>query len=434
MEIAMNVSWIRRAACVWFFLALTWCLGAEGPTHAPLPLSNPLQDKNFYLLSVIERTPAARTMVGSNAMLAKIAAEKRAALSEAVRNCAPAPPAGGAGPGGGGPVPDVACYTKALRWTDDEISRSRAALGALAADGAIRQLVEGPVRQSGLYQRYSDKPTAALLEQTWEDAARKMNTGIDLYALGKQPPHQFDGPAYDVKSPEFARTVQLIAAVLDDDAKSLELFFQPSMRFVLELLRAQLRDEAGRHEPLEAGENRAAVRRVPTIRWAKFPYTVILVLGQGPDRAGVPLAPGGRLRLLPAVKAYREGKAPFILVSGGYVHPPLTPYSEAIEMKKALMTEFGVPEDAILVDPHARLTVTNMRNGARLIYRYGIPFDSKALVVSAPSHISSVEKAEFRDNLGYRSYKVGARISPFELEFVPQIEALNTDLSDLLDP
>jgi hypothetical protein len=419
MEITMKISWIRRLVCMCFFFVSVSCLGAELPAHKPLALSNPLQDKNFYLLSLIERTPAVKTVVVSDEALAKIGAAKRAALTEAVRTCAA----------------DVSCYTKALRWTDEEIAQSRAALGALGAKAPLAQLVEGPVRQSGLYQRYNEKPAAALLEQSWEDAARKMNIGIDLYALGLTPKHGFDAPSYDVKSPEFARTVQLLSAVLDNDAKSMELFFQPSLRFVIELLRAQLRDEAGRHEPLEAGENRAAVQRVPTLHWEKFPYTVILVLGQGPDRAGVPLAPGGRLRLLPAVKAFREGKAPFILVSGGYVHPPQTPYSEAIEMKKALMTEFGVPENAIIVDPHARLTITNMRNGARLIYRYGIPFNRKALVVSAPSHISSVEGFKFnRDDLGYKSYIVGSRLSPFELEFTPQIEALNTDNSDLLDP
>jgi uncharacterized SAM-binding protein YcdF (DUF218 family) len=137
----------------------------------------------------------------------------------------------------------------------------------------------------------------------------------------------------------------------------------------------------------------------------------------------------------PAVKAFREGKAPFIVVSGGYVHPPQTPYSEAIEMKKALLSEFGVPENAILADPHARVTLTNMRNTARLIYRYGIPFDRKALVVSDPSHISAVEGFKFnKDSLGYMPYRSGARLSPFALEFTPQIESLNTDGSDLLDP
>lgn len=414
----MNCSGVGRVFVTWSFLALTPGWGAE-PPHAPLVMSNPMQDKNFYVLSVIERTPAARAQIQSNDVLNKLAAAKRAALMESVRTC----------------VNDVPCYAKAMRWTDQEIASSRVALGQLAAaDGAVRKLVDGPVRQSGLYQRYSTKTSAEVLEQAWEDAARKMNIGIDIFALGEKPPHQFDGPAYDVKSPEFGRTMLMLSAVVNNESKPTDLFFQPSLRFIMELLHAQLRDEAGRHEPLEVGENLAAVRRVQRINWEQYPYTSILVLGQGPDREGVALAPGGRLRLLPAVKAFREGKAPVVIVSGGYVHPPLTPYNEAIEMKKVLMAEFGIPEDSILVDPHARITITNIRNANRLIYRNGIPFDRKALVVSSPSHIDSVQKATMRDNLGYMPYRTGTRISPFELEFVPQLDSLNTDLVDLMDP
>ena len=239
----------------------------------------------------------------------------------------------------------------------------------------MRQLVDGPLSKSGMYLRYGNRPPAEMLSQVWEDAARKMNDTIDIYALGQSARHPFDGGDSDVKSEHFGGNVQFIASILDSDAKSLDLFFEPTMRFTIELLQVQLRDEAGRHEPLEAGENKAAVNRVPTVRWAQYPYTVIVVLGAGPDHANVPLSPAGRLRLEPAVKAYREGKAPFILVSGGYVNPPLTPFNEALEMKKALMAEFGVPENVIIVDPQARITITNMRNAARLIYRYNIPFD-----------------------------------------------------------
>ena len=65
-------------------------------------------------------------------------------------------------------------------------------------------------------------------------------------------------------------------------------------------------------------------------------------------------------------------------MSGGFVHPAQTPYAEAIEMKKALIADFSIPQEAILVDPHARHTTTNMRNAARLLYRYAIPFESVA--------------------------------------------------------
>jgi uncharacterized SAM-binding protein YcdF (DUF218 family) len=96
------------------------------------------------------------------------------------------------------------------------------------------------------------------------------------------------------------------------------------------------------------------------------------------------LSPAGRLRDELAAKRFRDGKAPFLIVSGGFVHPIRTEFSEAIEMKHDLMTRFGIPADSIIVDPHARHTTTNMRNAARLMYRYGIPFDKTALVTTDP--------------------------------------------------
>jgi len=76
---------------------------------------------------------------------------------------------------------------------------------------------------------------------------------------------------------------------------------------------------------------------------------VIVVPGEGGDRITWSLAPEGKLRVEIAARRWRERRAPLILVSGGYVHPNQTPFSEAVEMKKSLMADFGVPEDAILI-------------------------------------------------------------------------------------
>jgi hypothetical protein len=90
------------------------------------------------------------------------------------------------------------------------------------------------------------------------------------------------------------------------------------------------------------------------------------------------------------------------------------------------------------VDPHARLTVTNLRNCVRLIYRYGIPFEKKALSIESQSQAGGVGSDQFMDRYikryGYAPFRVGARISPFELELIPLIDSLNMDNSDLLDP
>jgi hypothetical protein len=214
--------------------------------------------------------------------------------------------------------------------------------------------------------------------------------------------------------------------------------FSPSLRFATELMWLNHRDEAGRHEPLETKENEAAFRHVASVDWTKFPYLAIVVPGAWNDRPGVHLSPGGKLRDEIAAKRFREGKARFLIVSGGYVHPERTEYSEAIEMRRDLMTRFGIPAEATIVDPHARHTTTNMRNAARLIHPYGIPFDKKALVSTDPQQSDYIENPTFEkrclNELGYLPYRLVRRTSAFDLEFLPQIESLQADPTDPLDP
>ena len=394
------------------------------PAHAPVALVSPVQDKNFYLLSQIELTPEVRGAVERQPALARIAASRVSALDKAAHEC----------------VQDVDCFVKALRWSEDESKEAgRTLAGLYDSSPAVRRFVDGPLRLSGMYVRYNTEPGGPLLERAWADSAAGMNRMMDVYGAGKAPGYpEIDAMTYDAASTAWKHDVQILASLLEDDRENLKLFFSPSLRFATELMWLNQRDEAGRHEPLELKENEAAFRHVPSVDWSKFPYSAIVVPGAGNDRPGVQLSPGGKLRDEIAVRRFREGKAPFLIVSGGYVHPERTEYSEAIEMKRDLMTRFGVPAEAIIVDPHARHTTTNMRNSARLIYRYGIPFDKKALVSTDSQQSDYIEGAVFKkrclDELGYLPYRLGQRTSPFDLEFVPQIESLQADPADPLDP
>jgi hypothetical protein len=175
-----------------------------------------------------------------------------------------------------------------------------------------------------------------------------------------------------------------------------------------------------------------------SVDWGRYQYSVIVVPGEGNEIPGVALSPGGKVRDDIAAKRFHDGLAPFVLVSGGFVHPAHTEFSEAGEMKRDLSTRLGVPVDAIIVDPHARHTTTNMRNAARLIYRYGAPFDKKGLVSTDPRQSSYIEGAAFArrcvDELGYVPYKILGRKSLFDLEFLPVVDSLQSDPRDLLDP
>jgi hypothetical protein len=382
-----------------------------------------VQDKNFYLLSLLERTREVHDALRSDPGLQQITHERKAAL-ERTRECGT----------------ELNCYAAALRWTDAQSeTASRALAAAYEHTPAIRAVIDGPLRASGGYLRYHESDGPALLTRAWADCIHGMNHAIDVYALGQPPRYPaIDAISYDPKSPAWQRIVQHAAAVLLDDEDSLDVPWSASLRFVLQAMALNHRDEAARFEPLEGGENAAAYRRAASMDWNRFPYTVIVVPGSGNDRPGVRLSPNSMLRDEIAARRFRQGKAPFILVSGGFVHPAQTEFSEAIEMKRDLMTRFDIPENAIIVDPHARHTTTNMRNAARLMYRYGVPFDRKALVTTDLSQSTYIENPDFAKRcvteLGYVPYRLIGRTSPFDLEFVPLIESLHIDPQDPLDP
>ncbi len=407
--------------------ALTFSFGvatAAEPLRAPVRMSAPVQDKNFYLLSMLERTPDVRDAVKAEPALARIAAERLTALDKAAKTC----------------NIDIDCYAAAFQWTDTQANEAGHALAGLYRTApAVRRLADGALRDSGMYVRYQSLSGDQLLDHAWADCVHGINRMIDVYGLGKAPRYPaIDSITYDVKTDAWRHVVQNLAATLEDNRARLPLFSSPSMRFALELMWLNHRDEAGRFEPMEIGENALAIRRIKATDWAKFPYSVIVVPGAGNDLPGFRLSPEGKLRDEIAVKRFREGKAPFLLVSGGFVHPSQTEYAEAIEMKRDLIARFGISPDAIIVDPHARHTTTNMRNAARLMYRYGMPFDKKALVTTDLGQSLSIESPAFAkrclDELGYVPQQILGRISPFDLEFRPTLDSLQADPLDPLDP
>jgi hypothetical protein len=397
---------------------------AVDPARAPLSMRAPVQDKNFYLLSKLEEAPEAAAAVRTDPRLARLAVARRDALDRADRTCGS----------------ELLCYPASVLWNETDIAEASAALRDLyGANQALRNLVDGPLRTTGLFIRYRDSSGGDLLAQAWADAARGLNNIIEVYGTGKAPRYpNTDSISYDTRLPAFLLMTRALTAILNEDRSHLELFFQPSLRYAMGMLDANHRDEAGRLEPLESGENAAAVQRLRALDWSRYPYPAIVVPGSGPDRLNFTLSAIGKMRLQIAIRRFREGKAPLIIVSGGFVYPAQTNHAESLEMKKSLMADFGVPADAILIEPHARHTTTNLRNVSRLMYRYGIPFDRPSLLVTDMSHSNTIGSPEFVERctreLGYVPFEIGKRLSRFDLEWLPKIEALQADSRDPLDP
>lgn len=196
--------------------------------------------------------------------------------------------------------------------------------------------------------------------------------------------------------------------------------------------------EPARFEPLKTGVNKAAVTRAKTLDWNKYKYSTILVPGEGPELTTVAFDPIGRLRCDLAANRWKQGLAPFIIVSGGYCHPFHTPYCEARQMKHYLVETLGVPENAVIMEPQARHTTTNFRNAARLMIRYGFSLDKPALCVSTREQTDYIENAGFdRRNLhelGYLPYNGKKRLDLHDIVFFPVMDCLQLDPGDPLDP
>lgn len=382
-----------------------------------LTFRNAVQDKNFYLLSLFQTHPEVRKLLRDNKALNRLASDKLQALGMAAQ------------------CNDVGCFDRLLRFSSPEINTVANEFEQLAMHREFKKLAID-MRRSGAFIKYNRQSDQEMLIAAWKDAANGVNRLLSVYGLGNDPTYKdIDRVSFDVSSEAYRRLLKVKTAEIK--LSKAPLFFEPTLSFALKLLEANRRDEAGRYEPLEAGENKAAVQNIKKISWSDYPYTFILVLGSGPSDSAR-ISKIGAKRADQAAQLFLAHKAPFIILSGGHAHPMQTPFCEAIEMRKYLMEKYKIPAQSILIDPFARHTTTNFRNAARLVFRYGMPADRTALVTSSEDHITYTAKEDFRNRclkeLGYFPLEWITQVSPITAEFKPSVASLFFDANDPLDP
>jgi hypothetical protein len=383
-------------------------------------------DKNFYWFSAIARNPAIQQLLSADPTLNDLRKTRLALLrSHATDTCSWAP----------------SLVTDFRFTTADSAGVAKALLTLYHAHtAAFDDLIDHQLRPSGCYQRFAAGNNETFLGNVWSQTIVGINYIIDQYGLGKRLRYpSIDSVSYDVNSRYYRAALKDMFAYLSEKTDSMSLFYEPSLFLALQLMDLNDRDEAARFEPLEAGENKAAFSAVQSTDWSKYKYATIVVPGEGPELPTVALDPMGRMRCNLAADRYRKGFAPFIIVSGGFVHPFHTPYAEAFEMKKYLLTQ-GIPESAIIIEPHARHTTTNLRNANRLMIRYGIPITMPSDIVSTRSQIDYIDLPQGRfdqrnlHELGYLPYKDKRRVATHDVSYYPVMESLHMDPYDPLDP
>ncbi|MCW4590002.1 YdcF family protein [Gluconacetobacter entanii] len=214
--------------------------------------------------------------------------------------------------------------------------------------------------------------------------------------------------------------------------------FSAPIHYAMLMLDMNDRDDAIHFPMLWQEWNAQALHAARNLNWRHYAYTAIIVPGAGPEQAGVALSAMGKFRLMLAVEAFRKGLAPFILVSGGAVHPAQTRYVEAEEMRRALVTRFGIPERNVIMEPYARHTTTNLRNASRQLATLNAPQQQPALIITDQDQSAYIESQTFaqrnQKELGCEPGTLGKRISPFAIPFHPDARCNATDPRDPLDP
>ncbi|MXV14094.1 YdcF family protein [Hufsiella ginkgonis] len=380
-----------------------------------------VQVKNFYLLTLLEQDKAANTLLAADSTLVQLSRKRQNAVASSVTACK-----------------DIACFTTPLKFSDQEITQLSAALTRLYKPGnALGDLVKNHLLPSGMYLQYHSLTLPEILVKAWEQDARAVNYTVGVYLEGNKPNYPLiDSISFNTRAPRYAASLHTFSSALIAGTRNSRLFFQLPMQAALLSLEINERNHAGEYEPMAATINKTPFVHIKEVTWDRYPYSAIIVPGAGPDDPNTPLSAAGMLRCRLAAAAFRAGKAPFLIVSGGRVHPYKTKWNEAIEMQDYLVKVLGIPENAVIAEPHARHTTTNMRNGIRLMFRYGMPFTKTGLIITDKfqSDFIMTMDERCRKELGYVPYKLGRRVSDTGIEFLPLTEAMRVDADEPMDP
>jgi hypothetical protein len=371
--------------------------------------------KNFYFLYLLEQEKIALSGQPFKAVSERL----RRDAAHAHTKCATA-----------------ACYGQRLQFAPAEMKSIGNELVRLSLIDAKMKALIRTLKASGDYPLFAAGADTSFIRQVWLADAAGINYILGTYIEGKAPLYpKIDAGSFKNDDPIFRNKIgRAVNKLLAGNAKT---FYRMPMLLALKALAINERDEAARYEPIYEGENAAAFRKARKVMWPSYPYSVILVPGLGPEEPNVNLDPGAAKRCDSAAIRYHEGKAPFLVVSGGHVHPAKTPYCEALEMKKYLVNIHHIPAADIIIEPHARHTTTNLRNTNRIIYRFAIPSNKPVLIVTDAAqngYITGSMQAKVVKELGYVPFTSIKKLSATETEYLPSKNSLHINSTDPLDP
>ena len=388
--------------------------------HRLVPiLPDDVMSKNCYFCFMVNRNPEIRTLLSKDKVLSQIEKEQRRLLSGTQYGMVSA---------------------NELKLTDDAIDIVGGELQRLYdCDTHFRSFVDDSICATGCYVMTKGK-NGVKVKNIWLHDAHAINHAIDVYGSGAKPNYpDVDSVSFNVHSPRFVN--EILPLVVENSLMSNEesqTFVSIPMQAAKLLLAANGRLQAADYEPLSFGENEHAYCAASATQWEQYPYSAIVVLGVGPNSRSEHVTAESLMRAEYAAQCWKNKMVPFIIVSGGKVHPFGTPYCEAWEMKNYLVSVCHVPDSVVIIEPHARHTTTNLRNAGRIMIRQGFPMEKTALVVGSKSHIDYVVSQKFAhrfaNELGFLPVSIIKRKNNFLAEFKVNESCLQLDDDEPMDP
>ena len=329
---------------------------------------------------------------------------------------------------------DATSAMNAMRFSTTLITKWANTFADLWEEGNVwDMLVKQHLWPSGMYDKVKGKNAKATLSAAFSQDALYINRIIGIYGIKNLTPHCSDDVATATDN-ELAGMINWVR----NQAQAGQNMFDLSLMTCRAILQANGRENTPiLFEPYATVGNACAMDALRTMNWANYSYGVILCPGAGPDNYATALTSSSKDRCNYAINEYKAKRAPFIMVSGGKVHPAKTNYCEAYEMKKYLMSQ-GIPESAIIMEPQARHTPTNFRNCARIMFRAGMPVDKPCVAVCEHAPLvkfyDGTLQARFTSELGYQAVTFGKELNNNCVEFSINPMSLTIGVNDTLDP
>ena len=332
------------------------------------------------------------------------------------------------------------CFLKSMRYDSTTINLITSNIvDILKENPALFQKFALKMRQSGNYALYANGTNEEMIISSLTNSYKALDELLVHYVTNKGFTYpNIDSAIYTTNTLYYNQLIaEILIAISDYRKEELKFDFELPLILAMNLLEINNRDEAIRFYPL-SNANKAAYDKIPKVYWKTYQYSSILVLGEGPEMDNIPLSQHSKLRCRIAAEEFKLHKAPFIIVSGGYVHPFQTKYCEAEEMRKFLTDDCGIPISAIIIDPHARHTTTNIRNANRILFQNSIAPEMKVLCISSRNHIDYIQSARFiprcKEELGYVPFNRMKRLNAFTVEYFTERLSLTANPYEPLDP